>query len=183
MRNEMQKEQKSRFFILGIYPRCPFYNSIIAVLFILALISLGTLGIYYLNIWIAAGFFIYSITWYFIVMPFTLCKYCYFRLKEKSIDHATGKTFDKLLPIEKWREINGIERHAGQKNWTYCMSIIWLLPIVLIVMSFFFNFSPIALIALVAFIGVLVGNYYYMQREKCPTCAIRDECHTPGRYS
>jgi hypothetical protein len=178
----MLKRQKSKFYILGIFPRCPFYKSIDAVLIILALIGLGTIGIYFLNFWVAVVFFAYSVLWYFLVMPFTLCKYCYFRLKETSTDMATGKTIERLMPIEKWRETNGIEKHVGQKNWSYCMSIVWLLPIVLIVISFFTNFSLFALAALVGFIGVLVGNVLYMGRKKCPTCAIKEECHAPGRY-
>lgn len=179
----MQEKQKSSFYILGIYPRCPFYESITAVLFILALISLGTLGIYFLNSWVALVFFVYSILWYFLVMPFTLCKCCYFRQKQTTTDEITGKTIERLMSIEKWKEINGIEKHAGQKNWSYCMTVIWLLPVVLILISFFTNFSFIALAALAGFICVLVGNYYYMLRKKCPACAIREECHTPGRYA
>lgn len=178
----MLEEQKSKFYILGIYPRCPFYKSITAVLIILALIGLGTIGISFLNVWLAVVFFAYSTLWYFLVMPFTLCKYCYFRQKETATDMTTGKTIERLMPIDKWRETNGIGKHVGQKNWSYCMSIVWLLPIVLMVISFFVNFSPFALAALVGFIGVLVGNYYYMLRKKCPTCAIKDECHAPGRY-
>lgn len=178
----MLEEQKSRFFILGIYPRCPFYKSLTAVSIILVLIVLGTLGIYFFDVWVAVGFFAYSIVWYFLVMPFTLCKHCYFRLKETITDTSTGKTIERFIPIEKWRETNGIDKHVGQKNWSYCMSVVWLLPIVLIVISFFNNFSLFALAALIGFIGVLVGNVIYMGRKKCPTCAIQKECHTPGRY-
>jgi membrane protein YdbS with pleckstrin-like domain len=171
------EEQKSKIYILGIYPRCPFYNSATAVLIILALITLGTIGIYLLNFWAAVAFLAYSILWYFVVMPYTLCKYCYYKVKETTVDKETGKATERLMPIEKWRETNGIDKHVGQKNWTYCMSIVWLLPIVLIVISFFSNFSIYALATLVGFLGVLVGNYYYMLRKKCPSCAIRDECH------
>jgi hypothetical protein len=58
--------------------------------------------------------------------------------------------------------MNGIEKHVGQSPWTVFTSIIWLLPIVLIVISFFSNFFAFAIIALIGFLGVLVGNYYYM---------------------
>ena len=174
----MVEEQRSNLFIMGIYPRCPFYKSVQAVLIILILIALGTWGIYYLNLWAAVMYLMFSILWYFLVMPFTLCKYCFYKAKETTKDIETGKTIEKLMSLDKWREINGIEKHVGQKNWTYCMSIIWLLPIVLIAISFFINFSVFALISLIGFIVVLVGNYYYMLRVKCPSCAIQKECHS-----
>jgi hypothetical protein len=173
----MVEERNSKLYILGIYPRCPFYKSVTAVMIILILIALGTWGIYYLNLWVAVVYLIFSLVWYFLVMPFTLCKYCYYKAKETTKDLKTGKIIEKLMPLDKWREINGIDKHVGQKNWTYCMSVVWLLPFVLIVISFFKNFSIFALIALIGFTIVLVGNYYYMMRVKCPSCAIQKECH------
>jgi len=174
----MVEEQRSNPFILGIYPRCPFYKSVQAILIVLILIALGTWGIYYLNSWIAIAYLFFSIMFYFLVMPFTMCKYCYYKVTETTKDIATGKTIKKLISLDKWRESNGIEKHVGQKNWTYCMSIIWLLPIALIVISFFKNFSIFALISFIGFIVVLVGNYFYMLRVKCPSCAIQKECHS-----
>ena len=174
----MVEEQRSNPYILGIYPRCPFYKSVQAVMIVLVLIALGTWGIYYLNSLIAIAYLIFSILFYFLVMPFTMCKYCYYKFTETTKVRETGKTFKSLMSLDKWRESNGIEKHVGQKNWTYCMSIVWLLPIVLIVISFFLNFSIFALISLIGFIVVLVGNYYYMLRVKCPTCAIQEECHS-----
>ena len=111
-------------------------------------------------------------------MPFTMCKYCYYKVTETTIDKKTGKTIKKLMSIEKWRESSGIEKHVGQKNWTYCMSVIWILPIVLIIISFFKDFSIFALISLIGFIAALVGNYYYLLRKKCPTCAMKEDCHS-----
>ena len=173
----MVEEQKSELFFLGIFPKCPFYKSVQAVLIILALIVLGTVGIYFLSLWAAVGYLIYSIVFYFLAMPLTLCKYCYFKVKETTIDRDTGETIVRLLPLDKWRE-SYLKKHVGQKYWTVFISIIWLLPIVLIVISFFLNFSIFALISLIGFIVVLVGNYFYMLRKKCPTCAIKEECHS-----
>ncbi|MBY8985402.1 MAG: hypothetical protein KGD65_10060 [Candidatus Lokiarchaeota archaeon] len=48
----MVEEKKSKLFFLGIFPKCPFYNPL-TLLFIFALISLGTVGIYFLNFWAA----------------------------------------------------------------------------------------------------------------------------------
>jgi len=174
----MVGDKTTRFYILGIFPRCPFYKSITAVSIILGLIALGTIGIYFLNVWAAVAYLTYSILWYFMAMPFVMCKYCYYNIKETTIEKATGKTIEKLMSIEKWRETNGIAKHASRgKKTTVFMTIIWLLPFVLIFISFFKKFSIFALLSLIGFAIVLVGNYYYMLRKKCPSCAIQKECH------
>ena len=98
--------------------------------------------------------------------------------KDKTkIDRETGKTIERLLSVDKWSE-SYLEKHVGQKNWTGLMMIVWFAPVVLTVISFFSNFSLLALMSLIGFIVVLVGNYFYMLRNKCPTCAIREECHS-----
>jgi membrane protein YdbS with pleckstrin-like domain len=174
----MVEDQTPKFHILGIFPRCPFYSSVTAVSIILGLIALGTIGIYFLNVWAAGAYLTYSMLWYFLAMPFAMCKDCYYNIKESAIDMATGKTIEKLMPIEKWRETNGIAKHLSRgKRTTWLMSIIWILPFVLIFISFFKNFSIIALFSLIGFAIVLAGNYYYMLRKKCPSCAIQKECH------
>jgi len=169
-------EQNSKLSTLGIFPKCPFYKPV-PVLIILGLIALGTWGIYYLNLWAAVAYFVYSLLFYFLAMPFTMCRYCYFRVKETTVDKEKGKTIQRLLSVDEWSEAY-LKKHVGQKGWTAGMSIVWLLPIVLIVISFFLDFSVFALIALVGFVAVLVGNYFYMIRIKCPTCPIREECHS-----
>jgi membrane protein YdbS with pleckstrin-like domain len=176
-RMNMLEEQKSKLFYLGIFPKCPFYGKPVSVLIILVLIALGTWGIYYLNLWAAVGYLIYSVLFYFLIMPLTMCKYCYYKVKETTIDKEKGKTSEKLLSVDKWSE-SYLHKHVGQKHWTWLMTIVWLLPIVLIVISFFANFSIFALISLIGFMVVLAGNWLYMLRVKCPTCAIRDECHS-----
>ena len=110
-------------------------------------------------------------------MPLTICKYCYFKVKETTIDKEKGKTIEKLLSVDKWSESH-LHKHVGQKHWVWLMIIIWFLPIVLIVISFFRDFSIFAVISLIGFTAVLVGNVFYMLRIKCPTCAIREECHS-----
>ena len=172
----MGKEQKSKLFFLGIFPKCSFYKSVQAVLIILVLIAIGTMGIYSLNLWAAVGYLVYSMGYYFFVMPLTLCKYCFFKTTETSIDSDTGETIVKLLPLDKWRE-SYCHNHIRQgKRWTWTMSIVWLLPIVLIVISFFLSFFTYALIFLISFIAVLVGNFIYMIKKKCPSCPIVDDC-------
>ena len=171
----MVKKQDSKLFFLWIFPKCPFYK-LVPLLIILALIALGTVGIYYLNLWAAVGYLIYSILFYFLLMPLTMCKFCYFKVKETTVDKEKGKIVEKLLTVDKWRETY-LEKHVGQKNWVIFMVIVWFLPIVLIVISFFLNFSIFALISLIGFILVLVGSIIYLLKKKCPKCAIKEECH------
>ena len=172
----MVGKQKSKLFVLGIFPKCPFYE-IVPLLIILVLIALGTWGAYYLNLWAAAGYLIFSLLFYFLVMPLTICKYCYFKVTETTTNEETGKTTKKLLTIDKWSKSH-LHKHVGQKNWVWPMFIIWFSPVVLLVISFFRNFDYLAIIALVGFIVVVVGNFFYMLKVKCPTCPIQKECHS-----
>ena len=97
----MEEEQESKLFYLGIFPRCPFYKSAPGILMIVALMVLGTVGIYFLNLWAAVAYLVYAILFFFLAMPFTMCKYCYFRVKETTTD-KNGKTVEKLLPKDDW---------------------------------------------------------------------------------
>jgi len=174
----MTEEQKSNLSYLGIFPKCPFYKSVQAVLIILVLIALGTMGIYFLNLWAAMLYLLYSIVFYFLVMPLGLCKYCYFKVKETTIDKDTGETIERLLSKEKWSELYLPKHVICGKKWTWALVIVWFLPIVLIVISFFVSFSIYALLSLIGFIVVVVGNFFYMVKVKCPKCPIVDECHS-----
>ncbi|MHA1514419.1 MAG: hypothetical protein ACTSPF_02680, partial [Candidatus Heimdallarchaeaceae archaeon] len=97
----MAENQKSKFFFLGYIPRCPFYKPT-SLMIILVLIALGTWGSYYLNIWAAVSYLVYSLLFYFVLMPFTMCKHCYFRIIESSTDEETGKTTKKLMDVDVW---------------------------------------------------------------------------------
>ena len=172
----MVDEKNSKLFLFGFIPKCPFYKPV-PVLIIFVLIALGTWGIYYLSLWAAVVYVIYSLFFYFLVMPFTMCKYCYFKTTETTTDQENGKTTKNLLTVDKWSESH-LRKHVGQKHWVWFMFIVWMLPIVLTIVSFFMNFSIFAVIALIGFIAVVVGNYFYMVRVKCPTCPIQEECHS-----
>ena len=172
----MVEEKESNLFFLGFIPKCPFYK-LIPVSIILVLIALGTWGAYYLNLWAAVGYLVYSLMFYFLVMPFTMCKYCYFKVKDTTIDKEQEKTTEKLPSIEKWSKTL-LHKHVGQKNWVWPMVIIWILPIILIIISFFRDFDYLAIIALIGFIAVVVGNFIFMLKIKCPTCPIQEECHS-----
>jgi hypothetical protein len=172
----MTEVQNTKLFFLGIYPKCPFYKPV-PVLIILVLVSLGTVGINFLNYWVAVGYLIFSLVFYFFVMPFTMCKYCYFRVIETTVGEEKGTTSEKLLTVDEWSKSH-LHLHVGQKGWAGVMAIVWLSPIVLIGASLLLNFSLFALLSLIGFLVVLVGNYFYMVRIKCPTCPIQEECHS-----
>ncbi len=176
MQNKERTSQNTKLFTLGFYPKCPFYKAV-PVLIILLLISLGTWGIYYFYPFIAFGYLIFSLLFYFLIMPITMCKYCYFSVSEPVNDLHTGNRGKKLLTVEAWTKSH-LHKHVGQKYWTILMTIIWFSPIILSIFSFFSNFSIFALISLVSFIVVLIGNYYFMLYVKCPKCPIREQCHS-----
>ena len=90
----MVKGQNSELLYLGIFPKCPFYKSLQTILIILVLITLGTIGINFFDLWIAVGYFVYSMLFYFLIMPFKVCKYCYFKVKQTTLDKETGKTVE-----------------------------------------------------------------------------------------
>ena len=171
----MVDEQKSKLFILGIIPKCPFYKPINLLIY-LTLIAFGTWGIYYLNLWAAVGYLIYSILFIFLVMPLTMCRYCYFKVKDTTVDKEKGET-EKLLTVNKWSKSH-LHMHVGQKHWVWFMFLIWVLPIILIIISFFKNYNYLAIITLVGFILALVGYFLFVVFVKCPSCPIREECHS-----
>ena len=112
-------------------------------------------------------YFIYSILIFFLILPLTICKYCFYKTK-KSIQFS----------VDKWRELYLKNWISKGKMVRIFMGIIWLLPMVLIFISFFLNFSFFAIISLIGCIAVLGGNVIYMNNRVCPTCDINDECHS-----
>ena len=157
---------KSNLTFLGIIPNCPFYKPIrFSIVF--AMIIIGSWGISFLNIYASVSYFIYSILVFFLILPLTICKYCYYKTK-KRIQFSVDKWME--LYLKKWISQGKIVR--------IFMGIIWLLPVVLIFISFFLNFSFFAIISLIGCIAVLGGNVIYMNHRVCSTCTIKDECHS-----
>ena len=174
----MTKEQSSKLFFLGIFPRCPFYTSAIQLVLIIALVVFGTMGLLFLNFWIAIVYLLYSSVYYFIAMPVWHCKYCYYKIKETTKNAKKGNNMVKLLPKDKWIQ-SCLQKHvANGKKWGINFFVLWFGSILLIGISLFLSFSIFALISLIGFIVVLAVMLRYMQRIVCPTCAICEECHT-----
>jgi hypothetical protein len=84
----------------------------------------------------------------------------------------------KLLPKDEWKE-SYLKKHVhrGKKLFPPLGLLLWLLPIVLIGISFLVNFSIISLLSLIGFIVTLALMLLYVRWKVCPTCAIMDECH------
>ncbi|MHA2283096.1 MAG: hypothetical protein ACXAC5_19825 [Promethearchaeota archaeon] len=172
----MVKEKKSKISILGIYPKCPYYKPA-PLLFHWIVYALGTVGIYFLNLWAAVAYLIYAILWYFFVMPIMHCRYCYYKVKETTEDSTTGKSIENLMPKDKWVE-SCLQKHVKcAKKYGFGFYISWFLPIILMVVSFFVSFSIFALLSLIGFIAMLAGTLVFVRYKVCPTCAIKDECH------
>lgn len=159
------------------YPKCPYNNSVVLLGLRLSLIALGTVGIQFLNVWIAVVYLLYSVVFFFLVMPVKHCQYCYYKVKEPAIEREKEKTSMKQLPLDEWKEAYFKKHVDCGKKWGFNFIILWLGPLVLIGISLFLNFSAVALISLIGFIGSLAVMVIYMRRKVCPTCAIMDECH------
>ena len=161
---------------MNILVKCPFYKSGFQWVLRLVLMGLGTVGLYFFNLWVAVAYLIYYILFFFLLMPLKHCQYCYYRVKETTTEG--GKTIAKLLPKDKWKECY-LKKHVEcGKKWGFTFIILWFLPIVLIIISFFLNFSIFALMSLIGFIVVLALSLIHMRWKVCPTCAIMEECHS-----
>lgn len=78
------------------------------------------------------------------------CQYCYFYVRKTAVD--------------KWAE-SYLEKHVDNgKKWVINFMIIWFLPIVLIVVTFFLNFSIYTLIPLIGFIIILAAMVIIMKK-------------------
>ena len=156
--------------------KCPYHKSVFVWIFRLGQMVFGTVGLTYLNIWIAVLYLLFSIVFTFWAWPVKHCKYCYYNVP--TTDQRNGKTVMKLLPEEEWKE-SYLKKHVhrGKKLFPPLSILLWFLPIVLIGISLFWNFSIIALFSLIGFIVTLALMLLYVRWKVCPTCAIVDECH------
>lgn len=160
-----------------VWVKCPYNNSVINLVSRLGLMALGTVGLIFFNVWVAVAYLVYSVLFNFLLFPTMHCQYCYYAVKKTTTDSTTGKTIEKLLSKEQWKE-SCLEKHVEcGKKWSKGFYILWFVPIILIIVSFFFSFSIFALLSLIGFIGVLAGMLYYTRMKICPRCVIMEECH------
>ena len=175
---DLAEELNSKLLFLGIFPKCPFYQSVVNIGFIIALIALGTIGLIFLNLWVAVGYMIYSAVFYALLMPIWHCQYCYYKVRETPSDNPKEDNIGKLLPKEKWLE-SCLQKHVDcGKKWSVNFIILWFLPITGIIISLFLNFSIYALISLIGFLFMLSLMAVHLKRRLCPKCAIMEECQS-----
>ncbi|UCG00812.1 MAG: hypothetical protein JSW11_14480 [Candidatus Heimdallarchaeota archaeon] len=160
------------------YPKCPYNDSVVILISRLGVIVLGTLGLSFLNVLVAGIYLLYSVIYNILIWPIIHCQYCYYKVKGPAADSENGGVTFDLLPLEEWKE-SYLHRHVtcGKKWGTPNLVILWLGPILLIPISFFVNFSVIALLSLISFIGFLAIFGIYMRKRVCLKCAFMEECH------
>ncbi len=132
----------------------------------LIMVVLGAAGLYFLNIWVSVAYVVWFFLFFFVIMPFVVCRYCYFRVD------AT---------IEEWKE-KYLQLHADcMKKWGAAIFLVWAIPIIGILVSLFLNFSAIALLCLVGFVIMVVINAATLSRTICVHCSIYDVCPLKSR--
>jgi len=127
----------------------------------LPMVALGAVGLSFLSIWVSAAYIVLFFVFFFVIMPFKACQYCYFRVDS---------------PLEEWKE-EYLQSHAeSMKRWGSGIFLIWIIPIIGIIISFFLNFSIVAAACLVGFIAILSVSSAHLNRTICAHCAILEVC-------
>ena len=173
----MTEEDQTPYERILYFPNCPFNKSVLQWILRLGLIVLATVGLSFLNFWVSVVYLVYAVGFFFWAMPLKHCKYCYYVVKDNEIDKKNGKTVEKLLPLDIWKESHFKKHVDCGKKWGYNFLILLFAPIVLIIISLFLSFSIIALISLIGFIVLLAIMGIHMKWKVCPTCAFVEECH------
>ena len=81
--------------------KCPYNKPVLQWVLRLGMMVLGTVGLIFLNLWVSVAYLIYYAVFFFLAMPLKHCQYCYYKVKETTIDIKNGKTIVKLLPKDK----------------------------------------------------------------------------------
>lgn len=137
----------------------------------------GTVGLSFFNVWVSVVYLSYSLLFFFLLMPSKHCRYCYYAIRDRSADRNEENLDARQLSVAEWKK-SYLKKHVEcGKRWGLNLFILWLAPIVLMVISFFLDFSILALVSLIGFMAALGMIAVDMRRRVCPTCAIRDECH------
>ena len=160
------------------FPKCPYNNSIVQWISRLGLIVIGTLGLYFVNIWVSVLYLFYSLGYHFLIMPIKHCKNCYYNTRTETLD-LNKKVVVQLLPVNSWTE-SYLDKHVscGHTWGAPHLAILWFIPIVLLIILLVLNFSMYPLILLVLFIATLAIMGLHMKSRVCETCAIKEACHS-----
>jgi hypothetical protein len=141
---------------------CPIHKNPTQLVLNLLMAAFGTLGLYYINLWLAISYLIFFVLFFFVIMPVKACQYCYFHIKE--------------LTLEQWKE-EYLELHeANWKKYGLGLFALWLIPIIGISISFFLEFEILALLGLIAFLAALISLQVNMRKNICPDCEMLPYC-------
>lgn len=141
--------------------KCPAAASKSRFFLNLLMVALGAGGLYFLSVWVSVVYLVAFFAFFFVVMPMTACRYCYFRT-----DASLGE----------WKE-EYLQQHSdNMKKWGTGIFFIWGIPVVGIIASLFVNFSIVAVICLVGFVAILSVLPVHLNRIICAHCAILEVC-------
>ncbi|MFX1239533.1 MAG: hypothetical protein ACFFAS_02005 [Promethearchaeota archaeon] len=108
--------------------KCPYNRSVFQWILKLGLMVFGTIGLIYLHLWVSM---VYYILFFFMAMPLKHCQYCYYKIKEPTIDKKTEKTAFGLLSKDEWIE-SYLKKHVEcGKKWSFNFIVLWILPVIL----------------------------------------------------
>ncbi|MHA1911153.1 MAG: hypothetical protein ACTSYA_05595 [Candidatus Kariarchaeaceae archaeon] len=142
--------------------KCPLHTNLFQTVLNLLMAAFGSIGLYYLNLWLAISYLIFFVLFFHVIMPVKACQYCFF--------HIEGLTLDQ------WKEEYLALHEANWKKYGLGLFVIWLIPIIGISISFFIEFEIIALVALIAFLVVLIILQVNMRKNLCPDCEMLPYC-------
>jgi hypothetical protein len=140
---------------------CPLKSSMPHFLLMVLMAILGITGLYYLSPWVSLAYIVYFVVFIFVIMPVKMCQNCYYRTKGT---------------IDEWKEKYSADHVQCTKTWGLGMFIVWLVPIAGIIISFFKNFSYIAVICLVGFVVALIASNKHLEKAICTTCELYEAC-------
>ena len=133
------------------FPKCPYNNSLVQWIIRIGFTVIGTLGLYFENIWLSVIYFFYSLVYYYLIMPIKHCKYCYYNTRTITLD-VNKKSVVQLLPVNSWTE-SYLDKHVScGRTWgAPHFAVLWFTPIIFLIILLLLNFSMYPLILLVLF--------------------------------
>ena len=79
----------------GPIQKCPYNKSVLVWVARLGLMALGTVGLTFLNMWVAVIYLLSSVVITFWIMPVMHCKYCFYSMSKAGADKKNGKIAEK----------------------------------------------------------------------------------------
>ena len=146
--------------------KCPASASKTRLLLTVIMVAVGAVGLYFLSLWASVAYLVWFFAFFFVVMPLTMCRNCYYRMN---------------IDLEEWKK-EYLSLHADcMKKWGITMFSIWVIPIVGIFIALYQKFSVIALVCLIIFVIMVVVHSMTLSRTICVHCDLLDVCPLKSR--